>query len=92
LEAELKQPELVRSGVKARAKVISVVDERTIGPVTRSRLVLRVEPGGGADPFEVTIRHAFQTPDSRAAVKVGADIPVRFSPDDRRVVLDPGQD
>ena len=29
---------------QAQALVISVVDERTLGPVTRSRLTLRVEP------------------------------------------------
>ena len=91
MEAELKAPDLVKNGVRAQAKVISVVDERTIGPVPRSRLVLRVVPDGDESPFEVTIRHAFQTPDLRAAVKVGSDIPVRFSPDDHRVVLDPGQ-
>ena len=91
MEAELKQPDLIRNGVRAQAKVISVVDERTIGPVTRSRLVLRVEPGDGTDPFEVTIRHAFQSPDLRAVVKVGSEISVRFSPDDHRVVLDTGQ-
>ena len=91
MEAELRQPDLVKNGIRAQAKVISVVDERTIGPVTRSRLVLRVAPAGDESPFEVTIRHAFQTPEMRAAVKVGSDIPVRFSPDDHRVVLDPGQ-
>lgn len=87
-ETESKGPDLLRNGVSAQAKVISVVDERTIGPVTRSRLVLRIEPKGG-DPVEVTVRHAFPTPDSRAAVKVGATVPVRYDPDvPRRVVLD----
>jgi hypothetical protein len=91
LEAEFKQPELVRNGVQAQARVVSVVDERTLGPVTRSRLVLRVEPGGEEAPFEVTIRHAFQTPEARSVVKVGSQITVRYSPEDHRVVLDPGQ-
>ena len=87
-EPEIKGPELLRTGVSSEAKVISVVDERTIGPVTRSRLALRVEPEDG-EPFEVTVRVAFQTPESRAAVKVGGSVPVRFDPDDRsRVVVD----
>jgi len=90
-EAEFKQPDLVRNGVQAQARVVSVVDERTLGPVTRSRLVLRVEPGGEEAPFEVTIRHAFQTPEARSVVKVGSEVTVRYSPEDRRVVLDPGQ-
>jgi hypothetical protein len=65
-----------------------VVDERTIGPVTRSRLVVVIEPENGA-PLEVTVRHAFPTPDSRASVKVGGTVPVRFDPDEpRRVVID----
>ena len=73
---------------QAKALVISVVDERTLGPVTRSRLTLRVEPAG-ADAFEVTTRVAFPTPEERAKVKVGATIPVRYdSEDHRRVVVD----
>ena len=32
---------------QAQALVMSVVDERTLGPVTRSRLTLRVQPAGG---------------------------------------------
>ena len=73
---------------QAQALVISVVDERTLGPVTRSRLTLRVEPAEG-DAFEVTTRVAFPTPEHRARVKVGATIPVRYDPDDhRRVVVD----
>ncbi len=91
MEAEFKQPDLVRNGVQAQARVVSVVDERTLGPVTRSRLVLRVEPDGEEAPFEVTIRHAFQTPEARSVVKVGSQVTVRYSPEDRRVVLDPGQ-
>ncbi|MDA8047690.1 MAG: hypothetical protein M0Z30_21070 [Actinomycetota bacterium] len=87
-EPEVKGPDLRRTGTPAQAKVVSVVDERTIGPVTRSRLVLRVEPAG-ADPMEVTVRHAFPTPDSRASVKVGGTVPVRYDPaDPRRVVID----
>ncbi len=87
-EPEFKGPDLPRTGASTEAKVISVVDERTIGPVTRSRLVLRIEPQGG-QPLEVTVRHAFPTPDSRASVKVGATVPVRYDPDEpRRVVLD----
>jgi hypothetical protein len=74
--------------VPADATVISVVDERTIGPVTRSRLTLKVEPGEG-NPFEVTTRFAFPTPAARAKVKVGGTIPVRFDKDDRtRIVVD----
>ena len=87
-EPEFKGPDLLRTGTAAPAKVISVVDERTIGPVTRSRLVLVIEPDGG-EPLEVTVRHAFPTPDSRASVKVGGTVPVRFDPDEpRRVVID----
>jgi len=72
----------------ARALVVSVVDERTLGPVTRSRLTLKVQPPAG-DPFEVTTRVAFPTPEDRARVKVGATIPVRYdSNDHRRVVVD----
>ncbi|HET9691105.1 MAG TPA: hypothetical protein VFP61_08125, partial [Acidimicrobiales bacterium] len=82
-------PELLRTGTPALAKVISVVDERTVGPVTRSRLVLALEADG--ERWEVTVRHAFQTPAARAAVKVGGTVPVRYNPDERtKVVLDPG--
>jgi hypothetical protein len=78
----------LRSGVPAEAKVISVVDERTIGPVTRSRLSLEIDPGDGP-PFEVTVRWAFQTPAARSRVKVGGTLPVRFDKDDHtRVVVD----
>ncbi|MHB1533024.1 MAG: hypothetical protein ACYC1D_00115 [Acidimicrobiales bacterium] len=88
--AASKGPELLRSGTAAEAKVISVVDERTLGPVTRSRLALSIHPEG-SDTFEVTIRVAFPTPDARAKVRVGATVRVRFDPEDRtRVVLDPG--
>jgi hypothetical protein len=87
-EPEIKGPELLRSGVAADAKVISVVDERTIGPVTRSRLALRIEQPQG-EAFEVTVRVAFQTPESRAGIKVGGTVPVHYDPDDRsRVVVD----
>lgn len=87
-EPEIKGPELLRSGISAHAKVISVVDERTIGPVTRSRLALRIDPADG-QAFEVTVRVAFQTPESRAGIKVGGTVPVRYDPDDRsRVVVD----
>jgi len=73
---------------QALAQVISVVDERTLGPVTRSRLTLRVEPAEG-EAFEVTTRVAFPTPEDRARIKVGASIPVRYDANDhRRVVVD----
>jgi hypothetical protein len=87
-EPESKPPDFLRTGEPAQAKVLSVVDERTIGPVTRSRLALRVEPSEG-EPFEVTIRVAFQTPEQRGRVKVGSTVPVRYDRDDRsRVVVD----
>ncbi len=87
--AESKGPELLRSGVPAQAKVVSVVDERVVGPVTRSRLNLQIQPEGGA-AFEVTIRHAFPTAEVRAKVKVGGSIAVRYDKDDhRKVVIDP---
>ncbi|MDQ2753991.1 MAG: DUF3592 domain-containing protein [Actinomycetota bacterium] len=83
-----KIPELSRTGATAEAKVISVVDERTLGPVTRSRLNLRVQPSDG-EPFEVTIRMAFSTPQARAQVRVGGTVNVRYDSDDHsRVVLD----
>jgi hypothetical protein len=73
---------------RAQALVMSVIDERTLGPVTRSRLTLRVEPKGAA-AFEVTTRVAFPTLEDRARVKVGETIPVRYDPEDhRRVVVD----
>jgi hypothetical protein len=88
LESEPRGPELLRSGVPAQAKVVSVVDERTIGPVTRSRLTLQVEPGDGPS-FEVTTRVAFPTPEARARVKVGGTVAVRYDKDDpMRIVLD----
>ena len=84
----LRSPEILRSGEEAQAKVISVVDERTIGPVTRSRLTVQIDPGDG-EPFEVTTRVAFPTPESRAKVKVGGTVKVRYDKDDRtRVVVD----
>jgi hypothetical protein len=77
---------------QAQALVMSVVDERTLGPVTRSRLTLRVQPAEG-EPFEVTTRVAFPTPEERARVKVGGTIPVRYdSYDHRRVVVDTDQE
>lgn len=85
---EPKKPELLRSGTKATAKVLGVVDERTTGTVVRSRLNLQVEPENG-EPFEVQIRHAFQTLQARSEVKVGGSVPVRFDPEDHRVVLAP---
>jgi hypothetical protein len=73
---------------RAQALVMSVIDERMLGPVTRSRLTLRVEPPG-AEPFEVTTRVAFPTLEDRARVKVGETIAVRYdSEDHRRVVVD----
>jgi hypothetical protein len=79
---------LLRTGTAAQARVITVVDERTLGPVTRSRLTLEINPDEGT-PFEATVRVAFPTPESRAAVKVGGMIPVRYDKDDRsRVVVD----
>ena len=76
---------------QAQALVMSVVDERTLGPVTRSRLTLKVQPAEG-EPFEVTTRVAFPTPEERARVKVGRTIPVRYdSYDHRRVVVDTDQ-
>jgi hypothetical protein len=73
---------------QAPAIVMSVIDERTLGPVTRCRLTLRVQPREG-QPFEVTTRVAFPTPEERAKVKVGATVPVRYdSEDHRRVVVE----
>lgn len=87
-EPELRVPDLLRDGTMVEAKVLSVVDERTLGPVTRSRLNLRVEPAEGGPAFEVTLRTAFATPAARARVKVGGTVPVRYDKDDhRRVVL-----
>jgi hypothetical protein len=84
----LKGPEILRAGEEAQAKVISVVDERTIGPVTRSRLTVQIDPGDG-EPFEVTTRVAFPTPESRSKVKVGGTVTVHYDKDDRtRVVID----
>ena len=88
-DAESRGPELQRSGVAAEAKVISVVDERTIGPVTRSRLALRIDPGDGP-AFEVTWSEWPSRPRSRASkVKVGGTVAVHYDQDDRtRVVVD----
>ncbi len=87
-EAESRGSELMRSGASADAKVISVVDERTIGPVTRSRLTLEITPEDGS-PVEVTTRVAFPTAVARARVRVGGTIPVRYDKDDpTRIVVD----
>lgn len=87
-EPDVPAPELLRSGTEAEAKVISVVDERTIGPVTRSRLTVQIDPGDGS-PFEVTTRVAFPTPEARGRVKVGATVKVHYDKDDHsRVVVD----
>jgi len=87
-EAETRGPELLRSGIPSEAKVVSVVDERTIGPVTRSRLTLEIDAGDGST-FEVTTRVAFPTAAARSRVKVGGSIPVRYDKDDRtRIVVD----
>lgn len=87
-EPESKGPELLRTGTRADAKVVSVVDERTVGPVTRSRLVLAITTAGG-EAFEVTTRTAFPSPSARSSVRVGGTVPVRYDPKDHgRVVLD----
>jgi hypothetical protein len=79
-------------GSEAIARVMSVVDERQLGPVTKSRLTLRVEPQG-SDPFEVVARVAFLSPEERSRVKVGSTVPVRYDPEDhRRVVVQVGKD
>lgn len=87
-EPQPKGPELLRTGTAAAAKVVSVVDERVVGPVTRSRLGLAIEAADGKT-FEITVRHAFPTPAARSKVKVGGTIPVRYDPEDHgRVVVD----
>lgn len=79
-------------GSQAIARVMSVVDERQIGPVTKSRLTLRVEPAG-SDPFEVVARVAFSSPEERARIKVGSTVPVRYDAfDHRRVVVEVDKD
>jgi hypothetical protein len=87
-EPEIRGPELLRSGVTAEAKVLSVVDERTTGPVTRSRLTLEIAPDEGS-AFEVVVRVTFSTPESRSRVRVGGTVPVRYDKDDHsKVVVD----
>lgn len=87
-EPQPKGPELLRTGTAAAAKVMSVVDERVVGPVTRSRLGLAIEAADGKT-FEITVRHAFPTPAARSQVKVGGTIPVRYDPKDHaRVIVD----
>ncbi|HWG72736.1 MAG TPA: hypothetical protein VG184_01645 [Acidimicrobiales bacterium] len=86
---EPRAPELLRIGTPGKGKVIAVVDERTTGSIVRSRLNLRVEPDEG-EAFEVQVRHAFQSHEDRAKVKVGGTVAVRYDPDDHtRVVLAP---
>lgn len=82
-------PELLRTGMRAPARVISVIDERTLGSITHSRLNLEVKPDGQPS-FEVQLRMTFPNPQARSEVRVGRTVPVRFDPDNhRRVVLDP---
>ena len=91
-EPDVPLGDLKPLNTQAQALVMSVVDERTLGPVTRSRLTLRIQPTDG-EPFEVTTRVAFPTPEERARIKVGKTIGVRYdSEDHRRVVVDPEQD
>jgi hypothetical protein len=91
-EPDLPVGDLKPLNTQAQALVMSVVDERTLGPVTRSRLTLRIQPADG-EPFEVTTRVAFPTPEERARIKVGKNIGVRYdSEDHRRVVVDSEQD
>jgi hypothetical protein len=91
-EPDIPIGDLKPLNTQSQALVMSVVDERTLGPVTRSRLTLRIQPTEG-EPFEVTTRVAFPTPEARARIKVGKNIAVRYdSEDHRRVVLDPDQD
>lgn len=93
------EPVLIVGDVKpldteATARVMSVVDERKLGPVTKSKLTLLVDVPG-SKPFEVVARVAFTSPQERARVKVGATVPVRYdSGDHRRVVveMDRGKD
>jgi len=92
VEPDIPVGDLKPLNTQAQALVMSVVDERTLGPVTRSRLTLRIQPTDG-EPFEVTTRVAFPTPEERARIKVGKTIGVRYdSEDHRRVVVDPEQD
>jgi hypothetical protein len=87
-EPDLRGPELLRSGVPAEAKVLAVVDERTTGPVTRSRLTLEVKPEDEST-FEVVVRVTFATPESRSKVKVGGTVGIRYDKDDHnKVVVD----
>lgn len=91
-EADVPPPDLLRTGEETDAKVISVVDERTIGPVTRSRLTVEISPPGG-DPFEVTTRVAFPTQEARARVRVGGTVKVHYDKEDHsRVVVDVSSD
>src|SRR5271156_2456782 len=84
-EPDIPVGDLKPLNTQAQALVMSVVDERTLGPVTRSR------PTDG-EPFEVTTRVAFPPPEERARIKVGKTIGVRYdSEDHRRVVVDPEQ-
>ena len=68
--------------------MLSVVDERTTGPVTRSRLTLEIKPEDES-AFEVVVRVTFATPESRTQVKVGGTVAVRYDKDDHnKVVVD----
>lgn len=88
-DPEAKGPELLRTGVAADAKVVNVVDERILGPVTRSRLTLRFEPEG-TDAVEIDLRHTFASPEARAKVKVGGTLAVHYDKErPKKVVIDP---
>lgn len=87
-QTDVPAPDLLRTGEETEARVISVVDERTIGPVTRSRLTVEISPPGG-EPFEVTTRVAFPTQEARGRVRVGGTVKVHYDKDDHsRVVVD----
>ena len=68
VEPDIPIGDLKPLNTQAQALVMSVVDERTLAPVTRSRLTLRIQPTDG-EAFEVTTRVAFPTPEERAADK-----------------------
>lgn len=69
-----------------------MIDERTLGSITHSRLSLEVKPEG-QQSFEVQLRMTFPNPEARSEVRVGSTVPVRFDPDNhRRVVLDPNSE
>lgn len=68
MEPDIPVGDLKPLNTQAQALVMSVVDERTLGPVTRSRLTLRIQPTDG-EAFEVTTRVAFPTPEERARIR-----------------------